>query len=509
MSLGSRWTRTSFSLADQIFRSAKPIGTPSPNTSRVRDTIAGGTFVEIAAAQRSPTGRPANRELAKSNHAKSGLLADTRPARSLPETEASNEKQSISNATHRDSNAGPAEPTHLKHQARPDPVVSKAVGTKVSLSTNHFKLTIKPGLVLHRYSIKVWPEAKGRKLSQMIKDALDLPEFDLLRPLIVSDFAACLLLPQSLPDHLLTVSVPYQKDSSAQNPDDANSSSNTKTSNDAEDPGDFSRYQVKFDFIRGVDFHRALEVEERSADQGTLSIVQDLDIVLGHHRKSSPDITMIGKRKAFQLFNPRTDETHLARPANKARALLVALRGYFSSVRLSTNGILVNVNVSHGPFYCERDLLVLYNLILNRPQVHVSKIAGLLRGLRVELKHLKPKEIIRTVSGFAYPGQGNGYEVHPPRVTTSRVATSGAWPREVEFFEYRSTKPTMGSKDKERAKEGRLIAHDLGRCGCDGSYITVYDYFRRSTSDHLFSWSAQTDFHQNTHLILFLRACPL
>lgn len=486
MSLAPRWIRTYFRSAERIFRSTKPSSTPGPNTSHGKDTIAGGAFVEIAAAQPSPTGRLPNRGLAGSNHAKSGSLVDTQSAKSLPDTGASKEKQSISNATNTDSDAEPAKPTQVKHQARPGPVISKAVGAEVFLSTNHFKLTVKD-LTLHRYSITVWPEAKGKKLSQMIKDALDLPEFDFLRPEIVSDFAAVLLLPQPLPDYLLKVPVPYKKENSGRDPG-ANPPSNTKIPSDAEDSSDPSRYHVKFDFIRKVDFN-APSMAEGSADQETLPIVQDLDIVLGHHRKSSSDITMIGKRKAFQLSNPPTDGIHLAQPPNEQRALLVALRGYFSSVRLSTTEISVNVNVSHGPFYGSRDLSDMHRLIQNRPQVHATKIAGLLKGLRVELKHLRPKEIIRTVSGYACPGQGNGYEAHPPR-----VPRSGAVPGEVEFFEYRSTKPTMGSKDRERAKEGRLTAHELSRCGCDGSYISVYDYFKRSIVIHLLSWSAQTDF---------------
>lgn len=150
----------------------------------------------------------------------------------------------------------------------------------------------------------------------MIKAALDLPEFDVLRPGIVSDFAAFLLLPQSLPDYLLKVSVPYQKEVGAKNPDDAKPLSNTKIPSDAEYPSDSSRFQVKFGFVRNVDILNAPNIGQSSADQETLPIVQDLDVVLGHHRKSSSDITMIGKRKASQLFNPPTDGTRLAQPPN-------------------------------------------------------------------------------------------------------------------------------------------------------------------------------------------------
>ena len=37
----------------------------------------------------------------------------------------------------------------------------------------------------------------------------------------------------------------------------------------------------------------------------------------------------------------------------------------------------------------------------------------------------------------------------------------------------------MGQKDKEAAGKGRLAPHDPDHCRCDGSYVTVSDYFKR------------------------------
>lgn len=317
----------------------------------------------------------------------------------------------------------------------------------------------------------------------MIKDALALPEFDDLRPGIVSDFAAVLISPHSLPDNLLKVSVPYQKERSGKDSEDAKPPSNARNPSDAEDPSDVedlanrNGYYVKFDFKREVDDFSVRNIQESTADQGNLPLVQDLDIILGHHRKSSSDITMIGKRKAFQMQNQwRADGTPLKDPKQQNLALLLALRGFFSSVRLSTDEILVNVNVSHGTFYLQNDLQSMFALIRNHPQVHATKIPGLLKGLRVQLTHLEPKEVFRTILGFAAPGQGNGCEPHPPK-----VSAIGAKPREVKFFEYKSTKPAMRDKDKEKAKNGELTAHDPSQCGCDGSYISVHDYFKRRT----------------------------
>lgn len=114
-------------------------------------------------------------------------------------------------------------------------------------------------------------------------------------------------------------------------------------------------------------------------------------------------------------------------------------------------------------------------MVRERADVHTTKIPGLLKGLQVGLRHIGPKRVIRTISGYAFPGQGSGSDAHPPR-----VLMLGAGPKSVEFFEYKSTKPIMRQIDKDKAKNGHLTAHNIDLCGCDGSYISVFDYFSRS-----------------------------
>ena len=406
------------------------------------------------------------------------------PGKVLPSMQGPTTKgKSIEGPDNAPSQAHPSNAVHQEHQKRPGGVGTH--GAIVFLSTNYFQVDLEQDFRFYRYSIQVSPEAKGRKLAQMIKDALDLPEFNTLRPYLVSDFAAVLLSTQILADDLLKVSVPYKKNLEL------------KPLDDAQDPSDAeaaSRYYVIFDYTREVDITNGLRTQISSADQDKLPIVQDLDIVLGNHRKCSPDICMIGKRRAFQIEEEREGECCvLSRHGRRDQTLLVAFRGFFSSVRLSTRGMLLNMNVTHGTFYLERDLSTWLRMIQNHPEVHITKVPSLLKGLRVRLLHLPSKTefkgsktefkesktgsktVFRTISGYASPGQGAGYEAHPPLVPDVK-----AGPLEVKFFEYKSTKPTMGQKDKESAKKGLLAAHTLGRCGCDGSYTSVSTYFKRS-----------------------------
>ena len=378
------------------------------------------------------------------------------PRKTLPLIGGPKQKQSIEDPTNISSEAI----KHVPHQGRPGAVGSQ--GRIVPLSTNYFKMTIEPGLILHRYSIRVSPEMKGRKLAEMIKTALKRPPFDSPTRVIFSDFAAFLLSKQPLPDKMLSVSIPYRNYGSTSGPNDTEGS---------------SKCVVNFDHVRTVDISTLSNIQRTSVDQGSLEIVQSLDIVLGHYRRLAANVEMIGKRKAFNLETP---ERCTLAEGNRA-ALFEAVRGFFSSVRLSSSGLLVNVNVTHGSFFLQRNGVEWFPMLRNHPEVHRTRTQGVLKGLRVELLHLQPEKVIKTISGYASPGQGRGYEAHPPRVLRFE-----ATPKEVEFFEYKTTKPVMDVKDKELAKNGGLVSH-TNRCGCQGSYTSVLDYFRRSTLIDFFS----------------------
>ena len=393
------------------------------------------------------------------------------PRKDLSVAEGSTEEQAIKTSINTTSQAGPSAAVDQQQEKRPGGGGTQ--GDAVFLSTNYFKLEIQKDLKLYRYSIKVSPEAKGMKLAQMIKDALALPEFDMYRPALFSDFAAVLLSPQQLEDNLLKVSVPYKKNVAVEDTKNPRSLDTTNDSSAAEGP---SRYYVTFDFIRVAFISNDPSTYGSSADQGDLPVVQDLDIVLGHYRKLAPDISMIGKRRAFYMEESGRQGKLLGKTTELA--LLGAIRGFFCSVRLSTNQILVNINVTHGAFYLNRKLSDWWNLVQQQSRVHFTKLPSLLKGLRVKLEHLQNGPVIKTISGLAAPGQGAGYYFHPPIVTRR-----GARPQEVEFFEYKSEKPTMGQKDKEAASKGRLAPHGRNPCGCDGAYITVSDYFKKRTLD--------------------------
>ena len=204
----------------------------------------------------------------------------------LPVAEGSTKEEVIKTPTNIISQAGPSRDVDQQQPKRPGG--SGTQGSPAFLSTNYFKLVVKEGLKLYRYSVKVSPEAKGRKLAQMIKDALDLPEFYGYRPGLFSDFAAVLLSPEQLEDDLLKVSVPYKKNIAVEDRNDSRSLDSTKDSSAAEGP---SRYYVTFDFIRVVDISNDPSTYRSSADQGDLPLCRILTLssaITGSRRQIYP-----------------------------------------------------------------------------------------------------------------------------------------------------------------------------------------------------------------------------
>ena len=324
------------------------------------------------------------------------------------------------------------------------------------LASNHFEVSPTAGLKLLHYQIVVHPEVKGPKLSQVIKLALLSETIQGLMPPICTDFSAIMLSVGEIPQQCRKFKLKYRSEVETQ------VSENGK------------EFTISLDPIGPVDLSKPeVHLRQRDVSSNGLPVEQALDIILGHHRKQSNEVAIVNKRKAFSL-------TSNAERGN-LDGVLFALRGYFSSVRMSQSRLLVNINVSHGAFYqTPKKLCEIISWLQHNRRVNPSKIPGLLRGLRIRSSHIP-----RVWSFWGYPknGDGRGYMLHPPKFTVSN-ATSYT-PEQIHFF-YEEVKGSsqergqnLNDKDRESAKVGRLKPHD-SPCSCAGSYITVAEYFKRS-----------------------------
>ena len=432
------------------FRPPRITSTPDSvgSSSNDRNT---GRPPDLATAQlnTSGTSRLPQRSQAGKDDANSGPSIGTL---NISSTESSTENHSTKGSISTGEHAKKiTEKHHITHPARPG---YGTRGTRTFLFANYFKLSISKNLRLYCYSIAV-PDLSGKmsgkRRSQIIENTLKHTKFDSLRPFIATDFSAFLVSCKELSEDCHMLSVPMT------------------TRLNADDPSEGQKHTVSFDLVRTYDCSQLESSLANLADHENLAVVQDLDIVLGHHRKSSRDVATVGKRKAFLL----TDDTGGIR----LNDVLKALRGYTCSVRIG--GIrefcpMVNINVTNSPFWKHGDLVDVYTALLKDKEIDNTKISALLRGMRVELSYMEDKTVIRTISGFAHHNDGRGYMPHPPKILKDGFSPG---PREVEFyFEDGHRK----EKDQEGAVQGKVKPHQPN-CPCRGRYVSVAKYFEDST----------------------------
>lgn len=327
---------------------------------------------------------------------------------------------------------------------------------RIFLASNYFQLIHQPDLKFWHYGIIVTPEIKGTRLTQIIKMALNTGIYASLKSKMVTDFGATMLSIQEIPQEYQNFKIRYKSELETEPPDNA------------------KEYKITLDPIGIVDLSNPKAyLQHTHMSSSGLPIEQAFDIILGHHRKLSDEIAIVNKRNAFLVSSGA--ETYDFRDG-----FLIALRGYFSSVRMSQSSLLVNVNVTHGAFYKTPKLLSqIIRWLENHSSVDSGKVPGLLRGLRVSSSH-----ILRVWSIWGYPkdGDGKGYMLHPPRFTIPNATRYT--PEQIYFFHDEKGKdsstdqaPRLGEKDKENAKAGKLKPH-IKHCTCPGRWLTVASYFK-------------------------------
>jgi len=208
-------------------------------------------------------------------------------------------------------------------------------------------------------------------------------------------------------------------------------------------------------------------------------VLQALNIFLGHYTKASSNYTAIGSSRSFAV----DPNNHYDLGAG-----LRAVRGFFSSVRVATSRILVNVNVTHAPFY---DPLPLDQSIKVFGRAHGPnkiKLQDFLKRVRVVAKHIKPKTNkagktiprVKTIFALATRNDGRGPSsaVTPP----PKVKEFGAGPKDVEFWladapaEGSSKTPSAPATGKSSGKKGKGKP-EAPATSSGGRYTSVADYF--------------------------------
>ena len=325
------------------------------------------------------------------------------------------------------------------------------------LYANYLEVVPRPDLPIYSYSLDFNPVIAGRKREQLVNLLLQEPQFAWNRKHIVTDgknsIVSCVQL------DIQDVNIVYK----AELEDDPAPNATT--------------YRIRFGETRQfnvsdcINYLSSTDVARTFDDKDNL--LQALNIWLNSHARTANNVIPVGTQGQNKAVS-------LGAPQSNLGAGLVAWRGFFSSMRVATSRLLININVAHRVFWEPGDLEKLYNKF--RPSVGTNNIAlqSAFSRLRVEITHLPPRKNkagqviprIKTVVGFANMRDGRGTE-HPPR-----VRSFAAGPKDVQFWmEDRGDK----TKGKNGGKKGKPAAGDKPSGGGNvGRYVSVSDYFARS-----------------------------
>lgn len=333
------------------------------------------------------------------------------------------------------------------------------LGRKVVAWANYVELATESDLPRHRYDMSVDPAVVGRKLKQIVCQLLESPELEAFRDVIVSDFKSTLISGKELGGKKeIFIQILYRREGYDEPRPDAPTYTVRLRLTNTLTVGDLVKHLKSTTPAAGY-------VDKQPT-------IQALNILLNHRSRISEDLVAIGSNKTFSLSN-NTATYNLGEG-------LMAVRGFFASVRAATGRILVNVNVSHGVFYRAAPL---HEVIAQYREKHGSlgSLNTFINKLRVHAKHLPDKITssgqsvmrVKTVFGLATPSDGRSLD-HPPR-----VAGFGAGAKAVEFW----MEPRKDGEDSPVGSGGEKKGHGKKpSLAAGGRYVSVYEYFRLGES---------------------------
>jgi eukaryotic translation initiation factor 2C len=337
-------------------------------------------------------------------------------------------------------------------------------GRPVVLWANYFHMTPIVNQTLYRYSIQVVAtqgskSPSGKKLKRVIQLFIDanLAQSNLA---VVTDFKTNLLSKLDLNIGETEYQITYLSE------DEDGPAPNAPTYNVRLQPTGTITVSDLLSYLTSTNPGRGFGSKDE--------LIQALNILVGHHPKVANTIASIGSNKHYQLASPAAETYSLG-------AGLVALRGFFVSVRAATARILVNVQVKHGAFLQAGPLEQLMYAFSEENGPSKVKLDGFLKKASIEVIHIvktnkagKRIPRFKTIMSLAKKDDGRG-QPNPPI-----VSEFGAGAKDVKFF---LENPPPKSFPKSPAKKGKEPA---GRGNAptasnapSGKYISVYDFFEQ------------------------------
>ena len=276
-------------------------------------------------------------------------------------------------------------------------------GTVIHLRTNNFKMTIDAGKKLLRYTLTLTakykkptssgmarqpavPPERSRKRRQALALLFQLSDFQSIGHGIATDYGSTIITSKALPledDGTKDYVVIYRE------------------IEDQEPSSDPIVYTFKLSYgglVPTTELLRYLSSTpgDPSDFTGKDDAIQALNIIVARTPNFNPSIFQSGNNK---FFHYPTDPNTYYTLGNG----LIAVRGYYSSVRTSTLRTLLNVNAQTSPFYPAINVLELIGLHGRNDWLILEQFLHLLRVRTKYMKREDGTEVVKvkTILGFS------------------------------------------------------------------------------------------------------------
>lgn len=276
------------------------------------------------------------------------------------------------------------------------------IGKVIHLRTNYFAMVIDPKKSIYKYTVTIKAERKkrkgdgmeqeepkpGRKQRQAFTILFEEPEFRILHPGLATDYANTILTstPVKLgPTKSKVFNIVYRDVEDRVARPNATRYSFTITEAGTVPTQELLRYLASTTTDPG-DF------------AGKADAVQALNIIVARTPNLDPQVFQSGQNKFYRYPTDRKDYLDLS-------GGLIAVRGYYSSVRTATARTLLNLNAQTSPFYPACGMVqLLQDFGITRWWLDIEKF---IQKLRVKTQYLKDekKQIevrVKTVQGFSH-----------------------------------------------------------------------------------------------------------
>lgn len=327
------------------------------------------------------------------------------------------------------------------------------LGRSFILRSNMFLFDFKPGLELFSYRLKFNPPdiTRGQQKFVIRNMLRTYRPFVDHQSQLATDTATEIVTTQPLPDnrqvHRVTMA----------NGENRNRSGWTVTVAFMES----YRVDKVIGNLRDVRLRKVVPNKDRTDAEGSdvtraeTSVVRMLNILMSNYPNNTDGTAVVGKgrNKVFKIDQ--------AKQFVNIGCGIEAVRGYYSSVRLATGNIMLNLNISHSAMYRPGKLISLIDEFARTVGEKRGDIGPFLARLIVSVSHIPARDdgsgnmvpVTRTIWGVATPQDGTPRRGQPPNPHPPRVARLASSADNVSFW--------------REDRDG------------NGDYITVTEYFRQ------------------------------